>query len=300
MALKASTQVTLQLALVLAAAAGGWWMLAQASPCSSGIRYRVGEVDPRFRVSEREVLAALKKAEALWEDALGRDLFRYDADAGMPVNLRFDTRQAITQDNSRHQDSIDRSTEDATSIKEEYDRRKAQYESASREFLDARQEHEARVAAYNRKVAAWNSSGGVPAEEYDESLREKRSLDASTQALEDLRLALNDLGDRVNGLRDRYNRIADDVNDDVEAINRHAGREFEQGQYVETGSARSIDIFEFKDRDDLVRVLAHELGHAYGLGHLDDPASIMYPTNSKGPTAVAKVDADALRKLCRF
>jgi hypothetical protein len=300
MALKASTQTTIHFAMVLAAVAGGWWYFAQASPCSSGIRYRVGELDPRFRVSDREVLAALKKAEGLWEDALGRDLFRYDADAGMPVNLRFDTRQFVAQENSRHQDSIDRSSEDASSIKEEFDRKKAQYESAKLEFLDARQEHESRVAAYNRKVEAWNASGGVPAGEYDESVREKRSLDASTKALEDLRVALNQLGDRMNGLRDRYNRIADDVNDDVAAINRHAGQEFEQGQYVEAGSARRIDIFEFKDRDDLVRVLAHELGHAYGLGHIDDPASIMYPTNSKGTMAVGRVDAEALKGLCRF
>lgn len=51
----------------------------------------------------------------------------------------------------------------------------------------------------------------------------------------------------------------------------------DQGLYYTEG----IDIYYFEDEDDLRITIAHELGHALGIGHTDDPATLMYPLKSK-------------------
>lgn len=42
------------------------------------------------------------------------------------------------------------------------------------------------------------------------------------------------------------------------------------------------------------RLVAHELGHGFGLGHSDDPASVMFPYSSAN-LDVTDADREALR-----
>src|SRR5437870_5567200 len=73
-------------------------------PCSSPIRYTIGEFDQKFGMSQTDFVAAMGQAEKIWEDSVGKNLFEYDAagDTGysifgrkdVPVNLVYDARQA--------------------------------------------------------------------------------------------------------------------------------------------------------------------------------------------------------------
>ena len=61
----------------------------------------------------------------------------------------------------------------------------------------------------------------------------------------------------------------------------------------------TITIYEFSNTTKLVRVLAHEFGHALDLDHVEDEKAIMYEIN-KG-TALKATDADVaeLNSVCR-
>jgi predicted Zn-dependent protease len=59
-----------------------------------------------------------------------------------------------------------------------------------------------------------------------------------------------------------------------------------------------INIYEFDSRTALLRVLAHEFGHALGLDHNDNEQSIMHYLNSSTNLKPTKEDLAALREVC--
>lgn len=284
--------------LLLLALAGGYFMYVYAVPCKIPLEYRVGSLDSRFDLTQEELRSALKEAEGLWEDAAGEDLFVYAEDGRLPVNLVYDTRQAITERNNSIKEDIDETSGTADSVKAAYDRANAQYQSKRAAYLAAQADYEAQLKSYNDSVAYWNARGGAPAKEYAALQSQKAALERSAQALESQRLALNTLAEEVNALSGRYNELAAEVNSGVDAINKTAGREFEAGLYTKSALGARIDIYEFSDHHELVRVLAHEMGHALGLEHNANPDSLMYELNESENTTPTKEDLAGLRTTC--
>jgi hypothetical protein len=285
---------------VLAIGASGYLFYSYAVPCKVPVRYTIGVLDERFGLSEESLKSALAEAEALWEKPAGVELFVYEKGASMPVNLIYDGRQATTEKNNTIKESIDRTTDTADTVKEAYDEAESKYQSMKSSYLSVQTAYEAQLKAYNDKVAYWNARGGAPPSEYRALQSQKAAVQYSSDALEKQRVALNMLAEQVNALSTRYNELAQKVNTGVDAINKTAGREFEEGLYVKSALSSRIDIFEFSNRSELVRVLAHELGHSLGLNHNDNPDSIMYALNESENSIPTKEDIASLRSVCRL
>jgi len=102
----------------------------------------------------------------------------------------------------------------------------------------------------------------------------------------------------VNADIDAFNAKTRALNAEIADFNKGAGHPFEEGEFVSDSSGERISVFEFVGTDQLERVLAHELGHALGLGHNDNPDSIMYANNESGNLVPSADDVAALDALC--
>jgi predicted Zn-dependent protease len=74
--------------------------------------------------------------------------------------------------------------------------------------------------------------------------------------------------------------------------------QFERGRHVKEGGEEWIDIFQFEDKANLLVTLAHELGHALGIGHNANPASIMSPLIHTDHLALTAEDEAGLKDAC--
>jgi hypothetical protein len=271
---------------------------ACANPCSTPLTYRVATVDGRFRATRGEVLTALHDAESIWEDGTKRNLFAYDRDGRVRVNFLYDEREKTAQDNARRKLAIESQGSSADQLRREVDKTKTKLETAQREYRAAVASFEAGLAAHNRIVQQWNSQGGAPKDVQEGLAREAAALRSTGAGLDKQRRELNALVDRVNSLSDRYNALVTEINSDIEAVNSTAGREFKQGRFVSDADGPRIEIYEYVDHDDLVHVLAHELGHALGLEHNENRQSIMYGQSATNTARLAAEDLAALKAKC--
>ncbi len=268
------------------------------APCTSPITYRIGTFDTRFGITEKAFLDSVEKASSVWSESAGKELFMYDPKGKLTINLIYDERQKTTQQNQELQADIKKTAELASSIKQEYETleadlavRKNDYEAELRQF-------EAQQNAYEADVTYWNSRGGAPENEYQALKRKENELKASAQILEQKRLSLNAKVDQVNAFIQKYNLLVRDANEDISTINQRAGKEFQEGTY--DPNTNTINIYEFSTTYKLLRILAHELGHALSLDHNQNPASIMYELNQANTLTLSPNDEEALKTLCNL
>jgi Matrixin len=275
-------------------------LVLRPGPCARPLAYRLDQFDDRFGISREELRDALRQAEEVWERALGRDLFMETSTARLAVNLIYDERQQRTQTANRLRGAMNDTRASHESVGRSYDEWRATYERRVRDFKDAQAEYQSRAEALNAQVQEWNARGGAPADARAALEAERSRLAEMRQRLESDRAALQELAATVSGIAEKGNAIAQTHNQSVSTFNALYGapRQFHKGEF----DGRQIAVFEFHDRRDLVLLLAHELGHALGIRHVDDSAAIMHAVAGGQPIgslALTEADLAALRKACR-
>lgn len=282
-------------------------------PCAVPLVWALDDVDPRFGLSEAEVASAMEVATGLWEGATGRRLFRRGGDQPMRVALRFDDRQALVQLQREMEAELEERRVAIEARRETLDVLDRRLRAAQEDYLERVNAYESRRSAHNAEVRRWSGEADTPEHVHERLAASAEELEASRRSLqrqeEELEAAFQQLQAETNRL-----------NEDIRALNRDS-REWERaaptrateaGRYSETvrtvngqvaSVERRIDIHRFANRQELVWVMAHELGHALGLGHASGPGAIMSAVSTFSSGAPVDVrlhpeDAAMLRARC--
>lgn len=265
----------LMLILIATVFGSGFWYDTLHTPCKVPVRYYIGNVDTRFGTNEDELNRITQNAEALWETRLNTDLFIHDeANGTLPINFIFDERQAEADKEAELRADLKAKEGMSENVA-------SQYQTLITEFRTKRKEYESRVVAYeaklqkyNTEVNRWNEKGGAPEDVVGELRTRANALETEKNALTALALKLNTIADGLNRIGARGNELITDYNAIVNEYNEEFSteREFAQGDY--TGDA--INIYQFDSEEELTIVLAHELGHALSLDHVEGEKSLMY------------------------
>lgn len=242
------------------------------------LRWRLGNVDPRFKVSESRVRRLTEDVIRVWEDAAGRRLFVYDASRGFPVSLVFDHRQereiAIQQAKSEITalaGALDETERALSPLRDEFNARQEALNVATRAY-------NRRLQDYNRQVDEWNRQGGAPSDVVDTLEAERRALGRERNRLAAEEREVDDLRSKANAKVQEYNDLLRRNRAAVAQFNQRFGktRTVQLGQCIRTTqSVKSVTIYCFRDEKQLAFVLAHEMGHAIGLQHVKGQDSIM-------------------------
>jgi len=271
------------------------------APCEQPISYALSLFDDKFGLTRQDFLSAVNKAETIWEEPIGKNLFAYTEDGKLKVNLIYDYRQQAT---SKLESLGIVVKEDKAS----YNGLKAKYEALKIEYEQVKADYDIRLAAftqrkniYDQDVQSWNRKKSSSKAEYDRLSQEGIALEAELAEIRKIEAKLNEYINEINSLSVVLNRLVDSLNLNVEKYNEvgaSRGEEFTEGDYQNIDGQQTINIYEFSGRDKLVRVLAHELGHALGLEHVDDPQAIMYKLNMSANGILTNSDLQELKILC--
>lgn len=261
----------LVIAVVLA---GGYFYKTASAVCDAPIAYHIGALDPDFGLSEDEARSAISDAESLWEDTTGRNLFTYDEDADFTINFFYDDRQELTDVEHNLSTELEEKRDLSESVRTQYEELLEQYNTLLERYETETNAYNDRLQEHNASVEEWNDKGGAPKDVYEELEDEQHQLEDDREELNGLADQLNDIAKQINTLGERGNMLVRAYNNVVSAYNNtfSGEREFTQGDY----QGHAINIYEYESPEELRLVLAHELGHALSLDHVDNTHSIMY------------------------
>lgn len=270
-------------------------------PCQEPVTYRIGKVDERFNLTPQEFQTAVHWAVMVWGKALSRNLFREDRQGVIEVNLIYDYRQEAMDKLRKLNTKMGRSKSSYDDLRASLETSRLELEQKKASWARDADSYRVRMNTYNGEVESWNRRGGVPENVHSRIIREKNALSVLRESLQIREEEIKTLVYSINNLVVGINAIASAFNLDLvdqDNVGKPLGQEFCEGLYEVANNKQTITIYQYDNYERLVRVLAHEFGHALGLGHTNNEEALMYRLIKSNALNLTADDIAAIQRIC--
>lgn len=251
--------------------------ISASQPCEEPLTYRIGDIDSRFNISTQQVAAIMEEVEELWETASERDLLDYHEEGKVTIDLVYSKEQKRSEEEQLFSNQIETKKEQVEATRGEYQRLAERFEHKENDLKST-------VSKYNRLADSYNElaeelQGQEPSTGNIDKLKKleiqikklESDIERKQENLELLRKQTNAKSEQLNNLIKEQSRMIARYNKQFGGVKR-----FDQGQFIKKGENETIKVLQFSNRSELKTVLAHEIGHALGISHVNNPKSVMY------------------------
>lgn len=227
-----------------------FFALFSIKKCNEIRTFAIGNVDSRFKISAGDVQKVAEESALKWNNQSDKILLKYDKNSALKIDLIYDQRQAEVDQFNLASDTLQKSKDSVESTKGKFDQMLTTFQ--------------ADLKTYNSEVSYWNKKGGATGTTYSD--------------LEQTRTDLNKRRDQLISMSKNLNMAVDGFNSDLQNLQNDVDSKkniiITQGLFIP--AENKIEIYTFGNKEELRLVLIHELGHALGFDHGQDPSSIMY------------------------
>jgi hypothetical protein len=261
--------------------------------CQLPVSWRIGQLDPNFSLTLDEAEQAAYAAALQWNTAVGLELFRYDSIDGFPINFAYDERQQQVLQQALLQRNIARYDNNIESRLSNLRQQSARLQQQQQTFDLLNQQFAADAAAFERSARQATSANRAALEQQQRELQRRQQQ-------------LQQQADTLNAEQQRIVREQGYLNDTVADRNALLPTQTEPAVASEVGlmqirgRSREMTIFAYKTLNDLQLTMAHEFGHALGLGHTDGSSDVMHFAITNQQSRLTAADIQALKTQCGF